>query len=133
MGLGEAADAVDAVDEHDGYTYGEREDGVEFEFVEVADYQQVDDKQFQRDVEDFDIGVDIHLLVGDDAGVVRGLGDAEHGAQDGALVHPMRGLHASFGDYEFVAEEPQANCLGKHEHHQRDADVDDERAGEGVG
>lgn len=76
MGLREAADAIDAVDEHYGHAYGEGEYGVEFEFVKIAYNKQVNDYQFERDVEDFDVCVYVHLLVSDDAGVVRGLGDA---------------------------------------------------------
>ena len=133
MGLGEAADAVDAVDEHDDDADGEVQHGVEFEFVEVADDEEVDDEELEGDVEDLDIGVDIHLLVGDDAGVVGGLGDAEHGAEDAALVDPVGGGHAPLGDDELVAEEPQADGLGEDEDDGGDADVDDQRTGEGVG
>ena len=130
-GLGEAADAVNAVDEHDGEANGEVEDGVKDEFVEVADDEKVDDEELERHVEDLDVGVHVHLLMRDDGSVVGCLGDAEHGAEDAALINPVGGGHAAGGDDELVAKEPQSDSLGKHQNNEGDADVDNQRAGEG--
>lgn len=67
--------------------------------------------------------------MGDDGGVVGNLGDAEHGACDAELIHPMGGAHPALGNHEFVGQEPQSGGLGHDEHDHCNANVDDEGAG----
>lgn len=133
VGLLEVAQAVHTVDHHDGDRNDQGEHGIELELVEVAQHEQIDDAELEQRVEDLDIGIHVHLLVRDDAGVVGRLGDAYHRAQDAELVHPVGGLHAAGGYHELVAQEPQTHGLAQHHHHEGNAHVDDERAREGPG
>lgn len=132
VGLGEVADAVDTVHHHDEKADGENEDGVEDEFVEVADCEQIDDEELEGDVEDLNIGIDVHFLVGDDGGIIGHLGDAEHGAEDAALIDPMGSCHAPLRDNELVRQEPQADGLGEDEDHHGDTNVDYQSAGKSI-
>lgn len=105
----EVTDAVDAIDHHDEDADGQDQEGIEDKFVEVADYQQIDNQQLESDVENLDIGIDVHLLVGDDGRVIWCLGDAQHSAEDAALIDPVGCCHAPFGNNQFVRQEPQAH------------------------
>ena len=133
VSLLEVTQAVDAVNHHDGDRDSQGEHGIELEFVEMAQHEQVDDGELEQGVEDLDIGIHAHSLVRDDDGVVGHLGDAYHSAQDAQLVHPVGCSHALGRNHELVAQEPQTHRLGQHQHREGDAHVDDERAREGLG
>ena len=45
VGFGELADGVDSVNHHNEDAHGEQKGGVEFEFVEITDGEQVHDEQ----------------------------------------------------------------------------------------
>lgn len=129
--FGEVADAVNAIYHDDNNAYSKDKEGVEDKFVKVANSEKINDEEFEGDVKDLDVGIDVHFLVGYDGGIIGDLGDAEHGAQDAHLIDPMGGRHASGGDDKLVGHEPQTYRLGKDKHNQGNDNVDYQCAGKG--
>lgn len=125
-------DAVDTIHHHDEEADSKDEESVKDEFVEVADSEQIDDKELKCNAEDLHISIDVHFLMGDDGGIIGHLGDAEHGAEDAALVYPVGCCHAPLRDNELVSQEPQADGLGEDEDHHGDANVDYQSAGKSI-
>ena len=111
----EMAVAVALINEEDEEGDDCIEEGVEDEFVDGGDVEQVDDDEFQHHLHEGDVGVEVHALVGDDGGVVRNAQQVDDELQEGELVDPLGCAHALLGNVELGVDEPETYGLTQYD------------------
>lgn len=122
--MGEVADAVEAVDYGHHELQCEEREAPEGKAVVGVKQEGEDDGKTHKCFSQTDIGVDVHLLVGDDRGVVGGLQYAEKTAEDGCLIDPVGGDQAGGGDGKVGVDEPKADCFSGDKDNESEENMD---------
>lgn len=122
--VGEVADAVDAVDEGDDELKREEGKAPEGEAVVGVKEEGEDDGKTHKCFSQTNIGVDVHVLMGDDGCVVGGLQYAEKTTEDGCLIDPVGGDQAGGGDGEVGVDEPKTDSFSGDKDNESEENMD---------
>lgn len=122
--------AIETIVESDGEVLQREEEGIEDESVDGREEEGEYDGEFEEGIGDADVGIDIHLLVADDGGVVGDLSDGHETGEGGEVETPYGGGDAVGRDGEFVVDKPEADGLAEQHDEKSQQDVGGEEGGE---
>ena len=94
--------AVLGVEEANQQLDGSYENGIEDEFIKIADDKHIDYNQFQHDLNHGNGGKDSHLLVGYYVGIIGYAHHLHAHGEDGELIDPHSCCEAIWGNDQFL-------------------------------
>lgn len=125
-----AAAKEDIGPQHD-QIHGGDQPGVEHQAVAPTEGEQPGGSQVERRLEQAQVGIERHTLVGDDRRIEGDDEELGHEREERELKDPPGGRHPPGGDVELRGEEPDPERLGRKEQHHGQHGMDLEAHREG--
>ena len=101
-------DAIQPVKHHVAELHQSQQHGVDLQAIVVRDDQSVGHAELRHGVENAHVGVNAHVLVGDDRCHIGHLRYVQHNGYHGAIEHPIGGIHPFNWDYQPAVKKIQA-------------------------